>query len=486
MEDRLQANIRENNKKIIMRIICFVLLILFTILLYSCNKKIVAPDDEASQIIIENTNTISFGVKIWFNQNIDIHYSDKKDSLVIAAKDEESIGIIFDNYLQRIIDSIAVYDSLFIKTYKTVVNPNFNVQGKNLYWNIKMPPVNSGMVVLRNNNVSFYKIGAGWIGFTPEYNASGNLLFYKANENFDSIQTNTLPAQYAKWVIDAINGSKIYAHDDGVYSQHIRLMTSSDLGTTWNLFIDISTSIFGSGSYNLGGFFLDDTHQWFFVYEDWERTRIFKVIDGTAAEVSLLQGFCLKQCKFIDELNGFIFANTNDNVSPSTAQDSYIFRTTDGGETWGTPVLVSSTDPPNRLWVFDANNLIVTTSQPEGFKFFYKSTDGGATWNKNNIEINEYICSITFLNTSLGFLKTGRTILWSQYNTGYVYKTNNGGISWTKVSTSKEYGSKIYFNDESNGYMQDLLYDQGQILLITKDGGVTWEELLYPYDYISE
>ncbi len=466
-----------------MRYLYISILLFLTLLLYGCTKKIAEPEIVITHISIENTNGMPFGVKVWFSHSSGVPFTYK----VIHGKEQKEITGISGTPPSDLLDSIGIYDTLYSVKYRNIVKPVPTAEENKLLYKIKMPPRKSGVLVLRNNGVSFIRSGSLWIGFTTTDQIFGYQSFYHSDENFNNIILEFLPALSDGWVIDAVNGSEIYAHDSDPYSGYVRMMISTDMGSDWKLVVNVQTELFGFGTSNLGGYFLDDSHQWYFLYEDWARTRIFTVVNDSSSQAALLEGYCAHRYKFLDSNIGFILANTNDNVTPSTASDTYILRTTDGGKTWGTPVLISATESPVNLWVFNSDSLIVTARPYSGgIKYFYRSVDGGHMWSKINIPVDDFVSSLTFINASTGFLKTGTNIAWSQFNKGFVYKTVDGGDTWSKVGNAEQYGSSIYFYDELHGQMQDLIYGKGQILLTTSDGGVSWEELLYPYDYISE
>ncbi len=119
-------------------------------------------------------------------------------------------------------------------------------------------------------------------------------------------------------------------------------------------------------------------------------------------------------------------------------------------------------------------------------KSYYRSDDYGATWDLVETFIEGKIRDMQFISENIGFIKTGETSLWSQANHGFLYKTIDGGKTWNKIPSVSLLGSRIYFFNEQIGVMQDLFYSEGQILLVTRDGGASWKELMYPYDYLRE
>ena len=146
--------------------------------------------------------------------------------------------------------------------------------------------------------------------------------------------------------------------------------------------------------------------------------------------------------------------------------------------------LFSANDDIEKVFVFN-NQIIIYPSNYGLVNYFYKSEDKGLNWKKMDINIsNNTVRDLIFINKDIGYLKTGDRNNWSESNLGYVYKTSNGGQTWDLVTMTKKLGSKIHFLNENLGYLQDLIHHKGESLLITENGGKTWKEILFPYDYI--
>lgn len=100
----------------------------------------------------------------------------------------------------------------------------------------------------------------------------------------------------------------------------------------------------------------------------------------------------------------------------------------------------------------------------------YKTTDGGATWtNTNNgqVVLSEGVYCIDFINEQTGFVSGG-------FNRRSTLKTIDGGDTWTEV-LSESLG-KIQFLDENVGYGRRVGNSYFKIFK-TIDGGDTWTEV---------
>ncbi len=97
-----------------------------------------------------------------------------------------------------------------------------------------------------------------------------------------------------------------------------------------------------------------------------------------------------------------------------------------------------------------------------GFGNVIKTTDGGQTWSPSGsgITSHNFIQSIAFTTESVG------------YTVGHdVFKTENGGESWTQIHDS--YGTKIHFVDEFTGF----IVGASEKLLKTTDAGENWTDI---------
>lgn len=100
--------------------------------------------------------------------------------------------------------------------------------------------------------------------------------------------------------------------------------------------------------------------------------------------------------------------------------------------------------------------------------------DGGLTWQKHDslrIENSPVEESFAFVNESLGFLMG---------EGNFLYKTTDGGLHWeTLIRTETEFLGMVFF-DEQLGYASkyDLVYTNESGIYKTENGGFTWTRVL--------
>ena len=139
---------------------------------------------------------------------------------------------------------------------------------------------------------------------------------------------------------------------------------------------------------------------------------------------------------------------------------------TDGGINWNTHSII----PPTYYGSFF--NLCFINSQ-KGFVFgpdLWITTDAGNSWNKVDDTIKPTITKLRFLTTQLGFGIGGD----NYYGGESFYRTTDGGYTWENINHQNSGGSNNGF------FMQDSLrgwLTKHNKLLRTTDGGFNWTEV---------
>jgi photosystem II stability/assembly factor-like uncharacterized protein len=206
------------------------------------------------------------------------------------------------------------------------------------------------------------------------------------------------------------------------------------------------------------------------------------------------------------------FLETPDNKTwymYSAGYPNKLLKTKDSGKSWEyapTPSLPSyfSSYPLNMKFFSVDTGFVFHT------ELYFTTTDGGNTWQQQNYKVNNSIASVSrvqFLNSKLGFFFTGEIIgktidggkSWdtnTKYNgrSGYfiseklgfawsdinrpIERTSDGGKTWEKLSLLNVNVDKIYFLDESVGFI--VSYNK---VYRTLNAGVVWEEITPPFTH---
>ncbi|HEU4508093.1 MAG TPA: YCF48-related protein [Pyrinomonadaceae bacterium] len=150
-----------------------------------------------------------------------------------------------------------------------------------------------------------------------------------------------------------------------------------------------------------------------------------------------------------------------------------VYRTTDGGRSWteltATPRGVNERQRAMRiaptladfipaLWFVSEQVGLMARRDGE----VYRTGDGGTTWTKV-LTVESSIRNIFFVNNQKGWVTGDR---------GFIARTTDGGLTWSKepVPTSADL-TCIFFINEQTGWVVGL----GSTILYTRDGGLTWK-----------
>lgn len=173
---------------------------------------------------------------------------------------------------------------------------------------------------------------------------------------------------------------------------------------------------------------------------------------------------------------GYDIFFVNHNTGFIAAQNGIIYKTTDGGLNWST-VSTATTQNIVKLFFVDENNGWVTLSSYIGDGKMLHTTDGGNTWELQQVFVEEegFVDSVFFIDNSTGWACG----TYHDPTSGDVYssivKTEDSGQTWVKKFTSSSYWmfNDMFFIDSFNGWV--VGGQDSPLLMHTSDGGNTWD-----------
>jgi photosystem II stability/assembly factor-like uncharacterized protein len=140
-----------------------------------------------------------------------------------------------------------------------------------------------------------------------------------------------------------------------------------------------------------------------------------------------------------------------------------IVRTTDRGQTWA-PALYTPEELLSKLSFPSA-----TTIYASGGVQIFKSTNGGSSW--TDISFNPYFGNQRFNNI---FFTSNTSGYVTESAQSRIYRTRDGGMTWNKMNNDTlipVYANDLYFTNDSTGFVASDLYQVDK----TSDYGKTWE-----------
>ena len=309
--------------------------------------------------------------------------------------------------------------------------------------------------------------------------------FYIAGAN-TIFRTNNGGLNFTSYITpSSISDIKFVSPTTGYFCGSNGIYKSVNSGTNWYLISTASCfniNFFSPTNGYAGGFFGD----------------LFKTTNGDNW-TQLTRHYAGQE---YEELRDVGFANANTGF---VVGEGVLLRTTNGGDNWDK--IESSTDY-HHIKFFNENTGIIS-----GEGFMKRTTNGGMNW-INNFTGHTYFTPFEFVNQTTGFvrcstwtdgntymfLKTtdagatwmdidvpnsaiGKTLSFINPSTGFslgsngIYKTLNGGLNWSVVSTSLNIGfdQEIKFLNANTG----IAISVNGGLQRTTNGGLNWTTKIY-------
>lgn len=152
-----------------------------------------------------------------------------------------------------------------------------------------------------------------------------------------------------------------------------------------------------------------------------------------------------------------------------------IYGTADGGTTWTQQVYPGTQSPfINAIWMFP-NGTGYAQGDPPGTGRFVvlKTTNFGATWAHTTSE-PVGIASEAGWNNSLAMTDENR--MWFGTNNSRVWRTTDGGVTWSSAASGSASSYAIAFKDNNSG----IVGHATGTVRITVNGGATWTTAATP------
>ncbi len=164
-----------------------------------------------------------------------------------------------------------------------------------------------------------------------------------------------------------------------------------------------------------------------------------------------------------------------DSIGYAVGNGGTILKTANAGTSWS---LLTTNTTQTFLTVFPTSKDTVFAAGNGGLVL--KSVDGGLNWNTLNTGTTDDFFSIYFVSSQIGYAAAGKLIFngsSNNFSIGAIYKTINGGNSWSEIKTSDKPYRCIYFINSQVGFASG---DSLNGITKTMDGGQTWQDAILP------
>ena len=171
-----------------------------------------------------------------------------------------------------------------------------------------------------------------------------------------------------------------------------------------------------------------------------------------------LNGASITDLTFTDSLNGYAVTNIG-------SSNSYIVKTTDGGDNWS--INFVNNQRFARIEFINAN-----TGFTNAFTTIFKTTNAGNTWSPISLP-GIFGDDMFVLNQDTIWLAMSESL------TGGVFLTTNGGVSWVQqLNLGSANPSHIYMFNARIGFISPSTNNGTQYTRKTTNGGTTWDTLI--------
>ena len=264
-------------------------------------------------------------------------------------------------------------------------------------------------------------------------------------------------------------------------------------GTTWEPIFD------SEGSYSIGSLAIDPTNYeviWAGTGENNSQRSVsfgdgvYRSDDGgrTWTNVGLAESEHIGDI-VIDPRDGNVVYVASQGPLWKPGGDRGLYKTTDGGATWerilhisedtGVNEVVMDPRDPDVLYAssYQRRRHIWTLINGGPESGIWKSTDAGATW----VELTNGLPEVDMGKIGLAMSPANPDVIYAiveaQHDEGGIFKTSDRGASWKKVSDYMSQSPQYYNELVADPVDEDVVYSMDTWLHRTVDGGTTWTKV---------
>jgi photosystem II stability/assembly factor-like uncharacterized protein len=230
---------------------------------------------------------------------------------------------------------------------------------------------------------------------------------------------------------------------------------------------------------------------WIIAYNDSTNGNVFYIITSSVPETLSIDyttpySWVSVRAATMHSYNDITFPDSNtvlvSNSAAAVAGNAAIQRSANNGVSWSAAALPSSTNYfVFQMSFYDANNGFVVGCTAAGTSRIWKTTNGGTSWSTVGGSIASWRYGAIKMFNALNGVAYRR----STANVNQIVVTTDGGASWSLVQALGTWIGDYYgdgylqFLDVSNGFF----FPSGQTtnMWVTADGGGTWSAVVLPF-----
>lgn len=242
--------------------------------------------------------------------------------------------------------------------------------------------------------------------------------------------------------------------------------------------MNISPSCISNDIYMFDGTFIDKSKGWLIGKRELSDNLYYTSDGGKSWELKMSgDSLYYSNIYFVDNDHGWM--KMSKKIGPYQEYTYSLWRTKNGGNSWQ-----KATAPPAFEAIFFVDSL---NGFSAGSSEFYKTIDGGASWQKSGVEQNAGfgIFDVFSSDPIHGWGVGGSD---AAFDMGIILKTTDGGETWNvKVAEATATGMAVFFTDSVRGVVvgSNPPFFQG-VVMKTADGGESWENQYLPCTWLRD